>query len=154
MSRNYSQSNIDVVGDVVNGLHVETSTYNVATYWDGAGGPAQLELFNVYGRILLMHLYIEVTTVLGAGAAVVSFTYTSSSPVVAVAEICDACASIATLAEGQRIVWPGGIVATLAVITASVYRHRIYLIIIKSVPLLLSSNLAYMSSAKRSCVLT
>jgi len=116
---NYAPSTRERIADLVAGMRVQTGIFAANTYLNHVTNTGQFELFNVYGRILLMHLYIEVTTVLGAGAAVVSFTYTSSSPVVAVAEICDACASIATLAEGQRIVWPGGIVATLAVITAS-----------------------------------
>ena len=119
MAHNYAQSTRERISDLVGGMRAETGTFNAATYLNHTTNTGQFELFQVNGVILLKHLYIEVITVLGAGAAVVSFTYTSSSPVVAVAEICDACASIATLAEGQRIVWPGGVVGTLAVITAS-----------------------------------
>jgi hypothetical protein len=116
---NYAPSTRERISDLVAGMRVQTGVFDANTYLNHVTNTGQFELFNVSGRILLMHLYIEVTTVLGAGAAVVSFTYTSSSPTIAVAEICDASASIATLAEGGRIVWPGGIVATLATITPS-----------------------------------
>lgn len=116
---NYAPSTRERISDLIAGMRVQTGVFNCATYINHTTNTGQFELFNVHGRILLMHLYIEAITVWGAGAAVISFTYTSSDPVVAVAEICDACASVATLAEGRRVVWPGGVVATLAVITAS-----------------------------------
>lgn len=116
---NYAPSTRERISDLVAGMRVQTGVFDCATYINHTTNTGQFELFNVHGRILLMHLYIEAITVWGAGAAVISFTYTSSDPVVAAAEICDACASVATLAEGRRVVWPGGVVATLAVITAS-----------------------------------
>lgn len=116
---NYAPSTRERISDLTDGMRIQTDIFDANTYLNHVTNTGQFELFNVHGLILLKHLYIEVTTVLGAGAAVVSFTYTSSSPTVAVAEISDACASIATLAEGQRIVWVGGAVATAAVITAS-----------------------------------
>jgi len=100
-------------------MRAETGVFAAATYINHVTNTGQWELFNVHGTILLMHLYIEAITVFGAGAAVVSFTYTSSSPVIAVQEICDACASVAALPQGVRIVWPGGIIATLATITVA-----------------------------------
>ena len=117
MSRNYSQSNIDVVGDVVNGLHVETSTYNVATYWDGAGGPAQLELFNVYGRILLLNLFCEMTVIQGGGATLLQFNATFSTPAATVEPISGASASVAGLAVGSRVVWQGGDITSAPIVT-------------------------------------
>jgi len=119
MSRNYSPSTIDVVGDLINGLRVETGVFAAATYINHVTHTGQWEIFKVYGRVRLMQLFIEAITVFGAGAAVVSFTFTSSTPVIAVQEISDACASIATLPQGGRIVWLGGAVATPAVITVA-----------------------------------
>ena len=116
---NYAPSTRERVSDLVAGMRVQTGVFNYATYINHTTNTGQFELFNVHGRILLMHLYIEAITVWGAGVAVISFTYTGSSPVIGVAEICDACASVATLAQGRRVVWPGGIVATLATITPS-----------------------------------
>ena len=117
---NYAPSTRERIADLVAGMRLETAIFDANTYFDnGSTTTGQYELFQVYGRILLMHLYIEITTVLGAGAAVISFTYTSSSPAIGVQEICDACASVAALPEGCRIVWPGGIIATLATITVA-----------------------------------
>ena len=47
------------------------------------------------------------------------YTFTSSSPVIAVADITAVTASLAQLAIGERITWIGGAVATAAVITAT-----------------------------------
>ncbi len=116
---NYAPSTRERIADLVAGMRMETSEFAGATYINHTTNTGQWELFQVYGRILLMHLYIEVTTVLGAGASVISFTYTSSSPAIGVQEICDASASVAALPEGCRIVWPGGIIATLATITVA-----------------------------------
>ena len=114
---NYAPSTRERIADLVAGMRVQTGVFAANTYINHVTNTGQFELFNVHGRILLMHLYIEAITVFGAGAAVVSFTYTSSSPVIAVQEICDASASVAALPQGGRIVWPGGVVATLATIT-------------------------------------
>ena len=117
---NYAPSTRERISDLVAGMRLQTDVFDCADYIDhDSTTTGQYELFNVYGRIMLLQLYIEAITVWGAGAAVISFTYTSSDPVVAVAEISDACASVATLAEGLRVVWVGGAVATAAVITAS-----------------------------------
>jgi len=114
---NYAPSTRERISDLVAGMRIETGVFNCATYINHTTNTGQFELFNVYGRILMMHLYIEAITVWGAGASVISFTYTSSDPVIGVQEVCDASASVATLAEGLRVVWPGGVVATLATIT-------------------------------------
>ena len=116
---NYAPSTRERISDLIGGMRVQTGVFNCATYINHTTNTGQFELFNVHGRIMLMQLYIEAITVWGAGAAVISYTYTSSDPVIGVAEICDACASVATLAQGLRVVWVGGAVATLAVITAS-----------------------------------
>ena len=116
MSRNYSQSNIDVVGDVVNGLHVETSTYNVATYWKGTV-PVQLELFNVYGRILLLQLFCEMTVIQGGGAAQVQFNATFSDPAATVLPISGVSGATTGLAVGSRVVWQGGVITSIPIVT-------------------------------------
>jgi hypothetical protein len=119
MSRNYSPSTIDVVGDLINGLRVETGVFAAATYINHTTNTGRWDLFNVYGRILLKHLFIEAITVFGAGAAVLRFSFESTTPVIAVQDICGACASVAALPQGGRIVWVGGAVATAAVITVA-----------------------------------
>jgi len=116
---NYAPSTRERISDLIGGMRVQTGQFACATYINHSTNTGQFELFNVHGRIMLLQLYIEAITVWGAGASVISFTYTSSDPTITVAEICDACASVATLAEGTRVVWVGGAVATEAVITAS-----------------------------------
>jgi hypothetical protein len=119
MSRNYSPSTIDVIGDMHCGLRVETGVFAAATYINHTTNTGRWDLFNVYGRILLKHLFIEAITVFGAGASVLRFSFESTSPVIAVQDICGACASVAALPQGGRIVWVGGAVATAAVITVA-----------------------------------
>jgi hypothetical protein len=121
MSRNYNPSTIDVVGDLVNGLHVETSTFNTATYWDGltAALPyhAQCNMFNVYGRILLLQLYVEMVTDSGGGATLIQFNATFTTPSVGVQVMSAASATTAALKAGGRVVWIGGAVASIPVVT-------------------------------------
>jgi len=119
MSRNYSPSTIDVIGDMHCGLRVETGVFAAATYINHTTNTGRWDLFNVYGRILLKHLFIEAITVFGAGASVIRFSFESTTPVIAVQDICGACASVAALPRGGRIVWVGGAVATAAVITVA-----------------------------------
>jgi ribosomal protein S27E len=113
MSRSYAPSTIDVIGDLTNGLHVETPVFTNVVYFLQN---AQKEIFNVYGRILLLNLFIEAITVSGAGAAQVLFNFTGFGQT---KPLCSKCASIAALPQGGRIVWVGGIVATATVITVA-----------------------------------
>ena len=117
MPRNYSPSTIEVVGDLQNGLRVDTAILSAADYLKT--GPTQTEIFNVYGRIRIHSLFGEVTTVLANNACVLYYTFTSSSPVIAVGPLCAASGSLAQLAVGERIMWVGGAVATAAVLTAT-----------------------------------
>ncbi len=121
MGRNYAPSTIDVIGDLANGLHAETTTYNTATYWktDGASPPIgeQHELFNVYGRILVLQLYIEMVTASGGGAALLQFNATFSDPVATVEPISNPCATTATMLAGGRIVWLGGVITSIPTVT-------------------------------------
>jgi len=112
---NYAPSTIARIGDLINGVRVDTSVLANATYLLSA----QHEIFNVYGRIKIHNLFGEVTVICSNNATQVLFNYTSSSPVIAVQPLCAKCASIAQLAVGERIYWLGGAVATAAVITAT-----------------------------------
>jgi len=117
MGRYYANSTVDVVGDLHNGLHVETSVYDCATYWDGLGGPTQLELFNVFGRILLLQLFCEMTVIQGGGATLVRFNATFATPAVAVAPISAVSLTVAGLAVGSRLCWQGGVITSAPVST-------------------------------------
>lgn len=115
---NYNASTIARIGDLVNGIRVDTSALAAATYM--LTGPTQTEIFNVYGRIKIHELFGEVAAAAFSNhACVLKYTYKSSSPVIAVADITAVSASLAQLAVGERIAWLGGAVATAAVITAT-----------------------------------
>jgi len=115
MSRNYSPSTIDVVGDLINGLRVEVPTFANATYLN----QGQWSLFKVYGRVLLNRLFWEAITDNGVGATTMQFNYTFSTPAITVKPMCAVSASIASIVRGGRVVWVGGAVATAAVITVA-----------------------------------
>ena len=115
---NYNPSTIARIGDLVNGIRVSTSALAAATYM--LTGPTQTEIFNVYGRVKIHELFGETATAAFSNhACVLKYTFTLSSPVIAVADLCSVCASLAQLAIGERISWIGGAVATAAVITAT-----------------------------------
>lgn len=115
---NYNPSTIERIGDLINGLHVET-TGGVLVAANFTTGGVQTELFNIYGRIGVMELFIELTSAADANATQVLFNCTFTTPVIGVNEMCAKCASIASLGAYGRIVYPGGAVATAAIITDS-----------------------------------
>jgi hypothetical protein len=96
-------------------MFVETSVLTNTAYLI----QAQVELFNVYGRIIVNQLFMEAITVFGANITTLLFNFTSSTPVVAVQPMCAASGALTSLAQGLRCVWVGGAVATAAVITAT-----------------------------------
>lgn len=115
---NYNPSTIARIGDLINGIRVDTSSLAAATYF--LTGGTQTEIFNVYGRIKIHELFGEVATAaFSANACVLKYTWTMSSPVIAVADLTAVTASLSSLAVGERIAWIGGAVATAAVITAT-----------------------------------
>lgn len=116
---NYNPSTIARIGDMVGGIHVKTGSLANSTYLLGASN-TQTELFNVYGRIAVLHLYAEVVSAACSNNLTqVAFNCTFTTPSIAVNAMCAKCASIAQLGVGGRIVWVGGAVATAAVITDS-----------------------------------
>jgi len=115
---NYNPSTIARIGDLVNGIRVDTSALAAATYM--LTGPTQTEIFDVIGRIKIHELFGEVAVAAFSNhACVLYYTYTSTSPVIAVAALSAASASVAQLAVGERIAWIGGAVATATVLTAT-----------------------------------
>lgn len=111
----FNVSTQEMIGYLMNGLRVDTSVLAAASYIE----QTQHELFNVYGRIKIHNLFLEVTTVFSNNAALVQFNYTSTTPVIAVQPLCAVSATVAQLAVGERIFWVGGAVATAAVLTAT-----------------------------------
>jgi ABC-type hemin transport system substrate-binding protein len=112
---NYSYSTIARIGDLVNGIRVDTGTLAAVSYID----QAQHELFTVNGRVRIHQLFSEITVQLGAQAALVQYNFTSTTPAIGVQPMCAVSASVASLAVGERIMWVGGVVATAAVLTAT-----------------------------------
>lgn len=115
---NYNASTIARIGDLVNGIHVQTSALAAATYM--LTGPTQTEIFDVVGRIKIHELFGEVAgAAFSDHACVLYYNYTSTDPVIAVAPLSAASASLAKLAVGERIAWIGGAVSTATVLTAT-----------------------------------
>ena len=110
---NYSPSTIARIGDIKNGLLVETTDMS-STLW----GTAQAELFTVYNRIILHALWIEITatSLVGAGT-LMNFTWTSTVPTVVLQNISGVSADIDSMDRGERIVWPGVTLATAKVLS-------------------------------------
>lgn len=112
---NYAPSTQARIADMVTGMRVTTSTLANVTYLH----QDQWEAFNVYGRVLVLQLFMEAVTVNGAGATLFQYNFTSTTPAVGVQPMGAVSASIAALAQGLRVVWVGGAVATAHVITAT-----------------------------------
>jgi hypothetical protein len=115
---NYAPSTRDRLGDIIAGLHVET-TGGVLVAANFTTGGVQTALFNIYGRIGIKQLFIELTAAADVNITQVLFNVTFTTPVIAVNAMCAKCVSIASLGAYGRIVFVGGAVATAAVITDS-----------------------------------
>lgn len=116
---NINSSTREMVGLIGGGVRVETGTLAGATYL--LTGGTQTELFNVKGRVLVKQLYLEILTAGSNHATTVLFNCTFTTPVIAVNAMCAASAALnsnpAAPAQGLRVVFVGGIVATAAVVT-------------------------------------
>ena len=109
---NYSPSTIARIGDIVLGIRVDTSVVDVSDLVHLH--QAQVEDFNVYGTILLKYLFMEIVTVLDAGATLFQYTYSCllhTGGAIAATKLGTVSASIASMTEGARVVWGGGAVA-------------------------------------------
>jgi hypothetical protein len=83
------------------------------------GIQTQINLFTVYGRVIIVALWGEVMTAISATATTLQYNWTSTTPSIAVQPLCAASASLSGQAAGVRINLVGGAVATAATITAS-----------------------------------
>lgn len=114
---NYNESTRQRIADLILGLHVETTAgVLVAANFTAT---AQTELFNVYGRIAVKQLFIELTAAAAADATVVGFNCTFTTPVIALNAMSGNSASIASLGAYGRITYIAGAVASLPIITDS-----------------------------------
>ncbi len=115
---NYNESTRQRIADMVLGLHVST-TAGVLVAANFTTGGTNTSLFNIYGRVAVMQLFIELTAAADANLTQVLFYTTFTTPVIALNAMCAKCASIASLGAYGRITYVGGAVATAAVITDS-----------------------------------
>ena len=114
---NYNESTRQRIADLILGPHIETTGgVLVAANFTNA---AQTELFNIYGRIAVMQLFIELTAAADANLTQVQFNVTFTTPVIAVNALGAKCASIASLGAYGRIIHVAGAVASAAAITDS-----------------------------------
>ena len=114
---NYAPSTRARVADLITGMRVETSTLAAATYL--LTGNTNTQMFNVIGRIKIMQLYLEVVTDLSGTATDCFYTYTSTTPSIAVQPIgATNAASMTGMKLGARHICTGVTVATGAVIDA------------------------------------
>ena len=110
---NYNPSTRNRIADIHDGLLVETTDMAF-----GLWGAAQAELFTVYNRILVHAMWIEVTetSLVGAGT-LINFTYTSTTPTVALQDICAASLTIHAMVQGERVIFPGVSLATAGILS-------------------------------------
>ena len=110
---NYNLSTRARIGDIKNGLIVQTPKEVSYDPW----GVSQTEIFNVYNRIKIHGLWLEVgaTTLDGAGALII-FNWTSSAPVIAVQPISAVCTTIHGFVRGRRVSLVGNGLTALSVV--------------------------------------
>jgi hypothetical protein len=114
---NYAPSTRARISDLITGMRVDTSVLNAVDYL--ITGPTATEaIFNVYGRIKVMHLFMEVITSLGNQACVMYYTYTSATPAETVQPISSVGASMALYLRGGRYSCIGITVAQATLIDA------------------------------------
>jgi len=116
MSRNYKASTRDRVSDLVTGMRVDTSVGAATTYITSA----QKEIFNVYGRIMILEMYLEVITALGANASTVQFNATWSTPAYTVQDLsATSTDDLTSAAAGDRLNYVGGAVNAVPTVSAT-----------------------------------
>jgi hypothetical protein len=115
---NYAPSTRARIADLVLGMHVKTTDAILAAANFTTGG-TNTTMFNVYGRIGIRQLFIELTAAADVNATQVAFYCTFTTPTIALNLMGAKCASIASLGAHGRIVHVGGAVATAAIITDS-----------------------------------
>jgi hypothetical protein len=105
---NYNPSTIARIGDINRGIQVDTGIMLNATYMHRD----QIEDFNVFGRIMVLQLFCEVTADFDAGAALFQYTYSCAThtPAIVSTKLGLVSLTIASLTVGCRICYTGGAV--------------------------------------------
>ena len=108
MTRHYGPSTRRRMGDLDNGIRVQTSTLlNTAVLAGGTTG-----IFTVNGRILVKQLYIEAITVFSADATTALFRFTSTTPAIGISNMTGASGVLTSIAQGIKVKYLGGAVVT------------------------------------------
>lgn len=115
---NYNESTRQRVADIIMGLHVET-TAGVLVAANFTTGGTNTSLFNIYGRIAVMQLFVELTSAADANLTQVLFYTTFTTPVIALNAMGVKCASIAALGAYGRIISVAGAVGSTTAISDS-----------------------------------
>jgi hypothetical protein len=112
---NYAPSTRARIADLIIGMHVKTTDAVLAV--PAFTNTAQTELFTIVGTIAVAQLYVELTAASDANATQVQYNCTFTTPAIAVNAMSGASATIATRDPHTRIVWIGGIVASVPILT-------------------------------------
>ena len=115
---NYAPSTRARIADCITGMRVETGVLDAADYLK-TGPTATEDIFNVYGRIKVMQLFMEVVTVFGNQACVMYYTYTSDTPGETVQPISAVSGTMALMIQGERHLCLGTSVATACVVDSA-----------------------------------
>lgn len=115
MEREYSRETMNHIADIHVGVRVDTQVVTCLARMTAA----LHQPFNIFGRVKINQFFIEAITVWGAQAGTINFHYDSISPALAEQDLSAASAAVTNLAQGLRVVFVGGAVATAAVITAT-----------------------------------
>ena len=107
---NYNPSTIGRIGDINRGLQVDTTIQAFGMF-----DATNRQIYTVYGRIIILSLFFEVTTV-WVNATTLKFTWKSTVPVVTVQDLSGAGSSMDTFAAGRRVVLVGTLTSTAAVV--------------------------------------
>ena len=109
---NYAPSTRARIGDLILGMRVDTPNVDVSDLVHLH--QAQVEDFNVYGTIMVKHLFMEVEALLGTAGTLFQYTYSCllhTGGAIASTKLGTVSASITDMTEGQRVCWGGGAVA-------------------------------------------
>jgi len=101
----YNENTQIRIGSVIAGIRTETPVLStLATYWTN---PVTFAVFNVVGLLKVVAMYLEITSALDANATTLVFRWTGTLPVVGIATMGSASASIASSAAGVKVMFTG-----------------------------------------------
>ena len=112
---NYAPSTRARIADLIMGMHVNTTHGGLVAA--NFTSTAQTELFTLTGRIMVLQLFIELTSATDANATVVMFNATFTTPVIALNALSIDSVTIASLGAHQRITCVGDAVGTALSLT-------------------------------------